>query len=275
MILSAGKSTDSAGLRYGRGPGFPHWSAGFFLGGLTEITCGGRTWELPGRHAVILAPHTPYELVLKKRQHEVWMIFDPRPHLLEALQPPEGQPSSFVVSFADPATWTAVRAGLRDLLDWWGARVLQLPLAENAMERVLLLARLASAQQQPTIADERIARVIAHISGRLGREFGSDELARVAGLSVSRFSWLFKERTGLAPVKFLEARRIEKARHLLLTTDLPVQQIGLQVGFPNAQHFSTRFRKLTGQSPRAFREVPRRRFGELNRGEEEPPGREL
>ncbi|MFZ9935969.1 MAG: helix-turn-helix domain-containing protein [Luteolibacter sp.] len=267
MILSAGKSTDSAGLRYGRGPGFPHWSAGFFLGGLTEISCGGRSWELPGQHAVILAPHTPYELVLKKRQHEVWMIFDPRPHLLEALRPAEGAAGPIVISLPDPAIWTAVRAGLRDLLDWWGAQVPHLPLAENAMERVLLLARLAAARQQPTIADERIARVIGHISEGLDREFGIGELARVAGLSVSRFSWLFKERTGLAPVKFLEARRIERARHLLLTTDLPVQQVGLQVGFPNTQHFSTRFRKLTGQSPRAFRAAPQRRFGELNPSE--------
>lgn len=264
MIISAGKSIESAGLRLKRGPGFPHWTAGFFLGGLTEIACGGRTWDLPGRHAVILAPQTPYELLLKKRQHEVWMIFDPRPHLLEALQPAERPAGSFVVSFPDPDTWTAVRAGLRDLLDWWGARVPQLQLAENAMERVLLLARLAAARQQSTVTDERIARVISHISERLDGEFSIGELARVAGLSVSRFSLLFKERTGLAPVKFLEARRIERARHLLLTTDLPVQQIGLQVGFPNAQHFSTRFRKLTGQSPRAFRAAPQRRFGELH-----------
>jgi AraC family transcriptional regulator len=154
------------------------------------------------------------------------------------------------------------------MLDWWGARVPQLPLAENAMERVLLLARLAATRQQPTITDERIARIITHISERLDGEFSIGELARVAGLSVSRFSCLFKERTGLAPVKFLETRRIERARHLLLTTDLPVQQVGLQVGFPNAQHFSTRFRKLTGQSPRAFRAAPRRRFGELHPREE-------
>lgn len=274
MIISAGKSTESAGLRLERGPGFPHWSAGFFLGGLTEIVCDGRTWELPGRHAAILAPHTPYELTLKKRQHEVWMIFDPRPRLLEALQPVRGQSASFMVSFQDPEIWAAVRAGLRDLLEWWGAQVPQLPLAENAMERVLLLARLAADQQQPGIVDERIAKVIDHISERLDKEFTIDELARVAGLSVSRFSWLFKERTGLAPVKFLESRRIEKARHLLLTTDLPVQQIGWQVGFANAQHFSTRFRKLTGQSPRAFRVAPQRRFGELHRGGEEPPGQQ-
>ncbi len=49
---------------------------------------------------------------------------------------------------------------------------------------------------------------------------------------ISCFALLFKERTGVAPVKFLETRRIEKARHILLTTDLPVQQVGLQAGFP-------------------------------------------
>jgi len=141
-------------------------------------------------------------------------------------------------------------------------------LAENAMERVLLLARMAAGRRQPTIAEERITRVCDHISGHLDGEFTIGELARVACLSVSRFSWLFKESVGIAPVKFLEARRMEKARHLLLSTDLPVQEIGQQVGFANAQHFSTRFRRLTGQSPRAFRETPRRRFGELNPGGE-------
>jgi AraC-like DNA-binding protein len=263
MIISAGKSSEKAGLRVERGPGFPHWSAGFFRGGLTEIVYGGRTLLLPKRHAVILAPGTPYELTLKKPQDEVWMIFDPRPHLQEALQPERGHDSSFAVSFPDPGLWAEVSTGLRDLLKWWDARVPQLLLAENAMERVLLLARLTHNQQAPDVTDERIARVAAYISNHLAEELTIGDLARVAGLSVSRFAWIFKERMKVAPVKFLEMRRIEKARHLLLTTDLPVQQVGWQVGFPNAQHFSTRFRKIAGQSPRDFRAAPNRRFGEL------------
>ncbi|MGB6222945.1 helix-turn-helix domain-containing protein [Haloferula sp.] len=209
--------------------------------------------------------------MLKKQQHEVWMIFDPRPHLLEALQFAKDQSTSFVVSFPNPASWAAVETGLNDLLIWWNAEVRREQLAENSMEKVLLLARLAASRQQPNITDERILRVVDHISGRLAQEFSIGDLARVAGLSVSRFSLIFKECTGIAPVKFLEIRRIEKARHLLLTTDLPVQQIGQQVGLPNAQHFSTRFRKLTGQAPRAFRMAPQRRFAELTPEEEEPP----
>ena len=45
-------------------------------------------------------------------------------------------------------------------------------------------------------------------------------------------------------------------------------KVALNIGFPNAQHFSRRFRKLTGQSPSAFRKIPRRRFGELYPDEE-------
>ena len=91
-----------------------------------------------------------------------------------------------------------------------------------------------------------------------------ESLSRVAALSPSRFAHLFRERTGVTPMNFLEARRMEQAKQLLLTTDLPVQQVAQNIGFSNAQHFSTRFRKLTGQSPSAFRQSPQRRFGELH-----------
>ena len=68
------------------------------------------------------------------------------------------------------------------------------------------------------------------------------------------------------PQLLLAENAMEKV--LLLSTDLPVQQVGRLTGFPNAQHFSVRFRKMAGQSPRAFRRNPRRRFGELNPQEE-------
>lgn len=68
------------------------------------------------------------------------------------------------------------------------------------------------------------------------------------------------------PQLLLAENAMEKV--LLLSTDLPVQQVGRLTGFPNAQHFSIRFRKMAGQLPRAFRRNPRRRFGELNPQEE-------
>lgn len=264
MIISAGESTEKAGVRVERGSGFPHWTAGFFLSGLTEIMFEGQTREVSARQAVILPPHTPYTLVLKKRQHEIWMIFDPNPHLLEVLHSTKGEPAPFAASFPSLEIWTGVRGGLRDLLRWWNGEVPQLRLAENAMNRVLLLAAWARDQQLPRLADDRIDRAVEYISKRLTEELSGEILARVAGLSASRFAFKFKERTGLAPMKFLGMRRIEKAKHLLLTTSLPIQQIALNAGFPNSQHFSTCFRKVAGQTPSAFRARPERRFEELN-----------
>ncbi len=106
--------------------------------------------------------------------------------------------------------------------------------------------------------------IIKTINDQLGEELFIETLAEEAGLSPSRFAHLFRERMGVTPMNFLESRRMEQAKQLLLTTDLPVQEVALNIGFPNAQHFSTRFRKLTGQSPSAFRQAPQRRFGELH-----------
>ncbi|MCX6930477.1 MAG: hypothetical protein NT154_45825 [Verrucomicrobia bacterium] len=64
------------------------------------------------------------------------------------------------------------------------------------------------------------------------------------------------------PQLLLAENAMEKV--LLLSTDLPVQQVGRLTGFPNAQHFSIRLRKMA----RAFRRNPRHRFPELNPQEE-------
>jgi len=268
MIISAGRSITPAGVQMERGPGFPHWTAGFLLAGSIETAFADRTIRLGRRTGAILPPNTPYEFTTRKRKNEVWMIFDPRPRLLEGLRTSGGISEPFSVAFQNSETWAAVRAGLDDLVRWWGATPPHLLLAENAMEKVLLLARWEHDQQHQSTPDERIGRVLALINDQLGEELFVETLAEEAGLSPSRFAHLFRERMGVTPMNFLESRRMEQAKQLLLTTDLPVQEVALNIGFPNAQHFSTRFRKLTGQSPSAFRKIPRRRFGELYPEEE-------
>ncbi len=78
----------------------------------------GQSREVSARQAVVLPPHTKYTTLLKKRQHEIWMIFDPNPHLLEVLHSTKGEPAPFVTTFVNPEIWAGVRGGLRDLLRW-------------------------------------------------------------------------------------------------------------------------------------------------------------
>jgi len=263
MIISAGRSFAPAGARLVREPGYPHWTAGFLLDGSITVALPDRTIRIETRACVILPPNTAYELTVRKRQDQVWMIFDPRLHLQEGLRSPNKGFETFSVAFKAPDTWAAVRAGLDDLVRCWEATRPHLLLAENAMEKVLLLARWEHDQQDQGNTDERISRVIDLINGRLGEELSIETLAGESGLSPSRFAHLFRERMGVTPMNFLESRRMEQAKQLLLASGLSIQEIGLKVGFANAQHFSTRFRKNAGQSPSAFRHAPRRRFGEL------------
>jgi len=253
----------NSGVRLERGSGFPHWTAGFLLAGSIKVITAEGIHQIGQHSCVILPPHTPYELTVTKKQNQVWMIFDPREPLLEGFLLQGRISETLSVTFDDPETWAEVDAGLCELLKWWEKQPPHLSLAENAMEKVLLLARWAHDQQRNTPIDERIANVVEHMKQYLAEEMTIESLSHVAALSPSRFAHLFRERMGVTPMNFLESRRMEQARHLLLTTDSPIQQIGFDIGFTNQQHFSTRFRKLTGQSPSAFRQSPQRRFGEL------------
>lgn len=104
-----------------------------------------------------------------------------------------------------------------------------------------------------TIADRRLARVIEYMSDNLERHLTLDDLAREAGISVHHFGRRFRELTGMGPATYLTELRMERARRLLKTTDLPVADVALRSGYPRPSAFSTAFLRQTGVTPRRFR----------------------
>ena len=83
-------------------------------------------------------------------------------------------------------------------------------------------------------------------------------LARRARLSRFHFIRTFRAATGLTPHQYVRERRLERARHLLSTTPMPVTDVCQAVGFTSLGSFSTLFRRATGLSPIAFRSSTRR-----------------
>ena len=63
----------------------------------------------------------------------------------------------------------------------------------------------------------------------------------------------FKQYTGLSPINYLITLRIQTAKELMITTDLPLVQIALESGFYDQSHFSNCFVKLVGTTPKAYR----------------------
>ena len=86
------------------------------------------------------------------------------------------------------------------------------------------------------------------------RRISVDELAFAAAVSRSYLNRLFHEEFGQSPAATLEALRCSRAEILLSRTSMPIGSVAHQCGFADPYHFSHRFTRLTGLSPRAFRD---------------------
>jgi AraC-like DNA-binding protein len=64
---------------------------------------------------------------------------------------------------------------------------------------------------------------------------------------------LFRRHLGVSAKGFVIGRQLQEARELLLSTTLPISEVGKEVGLPDPYHFSKLFRRHVGLSPREFR----------------------
>ncbi|MCI0525629.1 MAG: helix-turn-helix transcriptional regulator [Acidobacteria bacterium] len=105
------------------------------------------------------------------------------------------------------------------------------------------------------IVDRRLRRAIEFMHDNCGRELSLAEISAAAFLSEFHFARLFKKITGVTPHSYLASLRIEKARRLLAETDLPITEVGAQVGYASQSHFTKVFREATEMTPKAFRDA--------------------
>jgi transcriptional regulator GlxA family with amidase domain len=110
-----------------------------------------------------------------------------------------------------------------------------------------------------TLADPRIDWAVAHIENNLDRPLRIAEIARAVNLSTSRFTRLFREATGDSPARYLQVRRLERARVLIETTFFTIKEVMVKVGFNDPSHFTRYFSRYHGTSPTGIRASRARR----------------
>ncbi|MDH2428183.1 helix-turn-helix domain-containing protein [Sphaerisporangium sp. TRM90804] len=88
---------------------------------------------------------------------------------------------------------------------------------------------------------------------RLGDRLDLSEQAGHARMSVRTFTRRFREETGLSPARWLTRQRVELARHLLETTDLPVDQVAVRCGFGSAVSLRQHLHAAVGVAPLTYR----------------------
>ncbi|MEM7550411.1 MAG: AraC family transcriptional regulator [Bacteroidota bacterium] len=99
----------------------------------------------------------------------------------------------------------------------------------------------------------KLKRLDEYIIKQIDQNITVDQLANVLGFSKSYFSKVFKATTGSSPYQYIIKHRMERARELLLTTDLSIIQIGFEVGIDNQSQFSEAFKRFHSLYPSEMR----------------------
>ncbi|CDP85369.1 MULTISPECIES: helix-turn-helix transcriptional regulator [Mycolicibacterium] len=144
-------------------------------------------------------------------------------------------------------------AGRRDVV----ARLLTDSLAETL--RLVILDTCAAPRQpesrrRASLDAATRANIMAYLNDSIDAEITLDALAELADMPVRTFMQAFRTTFGTTPYQFVLEHRITRAKTLLLTTSLTIGEVAAMVGFSNATHFATAFRKRTGVSPRDYRD---------------------
>ncbi|QEE43161.1 helix-turn-helix transcriptional regulator (plasmid) [Rhizobium sp. WL3] len=107
------------------------------------------------------------------------------------------------------------------------------------------------------LAPWQVERVKRYIEKAYSDRINIDELAHMTRLSSSYFSAAFRVSFGTSPHAYVCRRRVDQAKHLMVTTERPLCEIALDCGFSDQPHLSRVFRRLVGATPAAWRRLKR------------------
>ena len=99
----------------------------------------------------------------------------------------------------------------------------------------------------------KLRRAIEYMDAHLQDALTLDSIGKAISVSPFHFAHLFKQTTGRSPHHYLIELRLERAKSLLVTTEMSVTEIAQCVGYANASHFAVAFHRAVGVPPREYR----------------------
>lgn len=104
-----------------------------------------------------------------------------------------------------------------------------------------------------SVADPRVAAALRFIREHVGEGIDVSDVLRAVPMSRTLLERKFKTALGHSPHRQIVRQRIERAKHLLVESEVSIAVVAELAGFDNASYLSVAFRRETGESPFAFR----------------------
>ena len=101
---------------------------------------------------------------------------------------------------------------------------------------------------------DTVYKVIEYIKENYYRHIPLEEIAQITYMSKTYLSTLFKKETGYSISEYINGIRVDRARSLLVNSDIAIVEIARMCGFEDQSYFTKVFRKTTGITPKKCRE---------------------
>ncbi|MEI7767742.1 MAG: substrate-binding domain-containing protein [Phycisphaerae bacterium] len=104
------------------------------------------------------------------------------------------------------------------------------------------------------VTDPVVAKAVEYVRARLAQPLHVDNLVTVAGVSRRNLEMRFKQYLGQGPQQFIWQMRVDRAKTLILQSDLTMKEIATRCGFTDSVQFSVVFRRIMKVAPGQYRE---------------------
>ena len=129
---------------------------------------------------------------------------------------------------------------------------LQGDIASENLLSAHLISLLSHISRKVYAPDNSIARIITKMQTDFSNQLTNEDYARELSISQYHLIRKFKKETGVTQLKYKTIFSVQKAIHLLETTNLNVSEIAHMLGFEDSLYFSCVFKKKTGISTKKY-----------------------
>lgn len=222
-------------------------------GGIVYIKTEAKTYYLPSRHYIWIAPNDEHYIIASSEKVMVRVLYFPVQQHNEFTQTTGIYPiNEFLLEYLLHISNLAREILPSEQDNYTIANSFYLLLRQYSKYSLPLTL--------PTSTDEKMMEIINYLNDNLSSKITLDSLARNFNLSQRSITRLFSNELKMTFIEYLTILRILKALELLLETRKSISEICFSVGYNSVPTFSNVFHKLIGMRPVDYRKEKKQKL---------------
>jgi len=203
----------------------------------------------------LIPPYSHMKGWCPDKMHQYWIHFNAE--VLTGVELFDIMPPSYEIKLSDQTT---VLKTIEKLINIFKSTDTVKQFEADAIVRSFILRFIKDSKinQEKMNTVIRFKPALSYIEDNLAGPIEMKTIASLSGLHPTYFSNLFCKYMKIPPLKYINSRRIEKAKALLFVTEESIEQIAEKTGMDDQFYFSRLFKKLTGVSPLQYRKKIRK-----------------